>query len=44
MGNYSEGQPTVEWCMVFPQGGPECRHPSQLYEAGLEGLALFSCC
>jgi phosphatidylglycerol:prolipoprotein diacylglycerol transferase len=27
--------------MVFPNGGPEPRHPSQLYEAILEGLALF---
>lgn len=26
--------------MVFPTGGPAPRHPSQLYEAGLEGLAL----
>lgn len=26
--------------MVFPTGGPEPRHPSQLYEAGLEGLLL----
>ena len=31
----------VPWAMVFPQGGPEPRHPSQLYEAGLEGLLLF---
>jgi phosphatidylglycerol:prolipoprotein diacylglycerol transferase len=36
------GRPTdVPWAMVFPSGGPEPRHPSQLYEAGLEGLALF---
>ena len=27
--------------MVFPHGGPEPRHPSQLYEAGLEGIVLF---
>lgn len=27
--------------MVFPRGGPEPRHPSQLYEAALEGLVLF---
>ncbi len=27
--------------MVFPNGGPEPRHPSQLYEAALEGLVLF---
>lgn len=31
----------VPWAMAFPQAGPELRHPSQLYEAGLEGLALF---
>jgi phosphatidylglycerol---prolipoprotein diacylglyceryl transferase len=31
----------VPWGVVFPHGGPEPRHPSQLYEAGLEGLALF---
>ena len=28
--------------MVFPNGGPACRHPSQLYEAGLEGVFLFT--
>jgi phosphatidylglycerol:prolipoprotein diacylglycerol transferase len=28
--------------MVFPTGGGECRHPSQLYEAGLEGIVLFT--
>jgi YfiH family protein len=27
--------------MVFPNGGPLPRHPSQLYEAALEGVALF---
>jgi phosphatidylglycerol:prolipoprotein diacylglycerol transferase len=27
--------------MVFPNGGPEPRHPSQLYEAALEGLVMF---
>jgi phosphatidylglycerol:prolipoprotein diacylglycerol transferase len=27
--------------MVFPNGGPLPRHPSQLYEASLEGVALF---
>lgn len=36
------GRPSdVAWAMVFPAGGPEARHPSQLYEAGLEGLVLF---
>jgi phosphatidylglycerol:prolipoprotein diacylglycerol transferase len=32
---------SVPWAMVFPNAGPLPRHPSQLYEAGLEGLALF---
>lgn len=32
----------VPWAMVFPRGGPNPRHPSQLYEAGLEGLLLFA--
>jgi phosphatidylglycerol:prolipoprotein diacylglycerol transferase len=31
----------VPWAMVFPTGGPLPRHPSQLYEALLEGVALF---
>ena len=31
----------VPWAMVFPHGGPQPRHPSQLYEALLEGLILF---
>lgn len=31
----------VPWAMVFPDIGPEPRHPSQLYEATLEGLVLF---
>jgi phosphatidylglycerol:prolipoprotein diacylglycerol transferase len=36
------GRPTdVPWAVVFPGAGPEPRHPSQLYEAGLEGAALF---
>ena len=36
------GRPTgVPWAMVFPGGGPLPRHPSQLYEAALEGIALF---
>ena len=30
----------VPWAMVFPGAGDLPRHPSQLYEAGLEGLAL----
>ena len=35
------GEPAVPWAMVFPDGGPMPRHPSQLYEAGLEGLVLM---
>jgi phosphatidylglycerol:prolipoprotein diacylglycerol transferase len=31
----------VAWAIVFPNGGPLPRHPSQLYEAGLEGFVLF---
>lgn len=29
------------WAMVFPTGGPLARHPSQLYEALLEGVLIF---
>jgi phosphatidylglycerol---prolipoprotein diacylglyceryl transferase len=32
----------VPWAMVFPTGGPLPRHPSQLYEALLEGLLMFA--
>ena len=31
----------VPWAMVFPGAGPLARHPSQLYEALLEGVVLF---
>ncbi len=51
MGNFINGElwgrpadPSLPWAMVFPQANdlvPIPRHPSQLYEAGLEGLALF---
>ncbi len=45
MGNFINGElygraGDVPWAMVFPRGGPEPRHPSQLYEALLEGLVL----
>jgi phosphatidylglycerol:prolipoprotein diacylglycerol transferase len=37
------GRPTnIAWGMVFPGAGPMPRHPSQLYEAALEGLVLFA--
>lgn len=36
------GRPTdVPWAMIFPNGGDVARHPSQLYEAFLEGFVLF---
>ncbi|MCT8971951.1 prolipoprotein diacylglyceryl transferase [Microbaculum marinisediminis] len=36
------GRPAdVPWAMVFPLAGPEPRHPSQLYQALMEGLILF---
>ncbi|MDW6022316.1 prolipoprotein diacylglyceryl transferase [Mesorhizobium sp. BAC0120] len=36
------GKPTsVPWAVEFPNGGPFPRHPSQIYEALLEGLVLF---
>ena len=48
IGNFINGElygriTDVPWCMVFGRtgGGPFCRHPSQLYEALLEGLLLF---
>jgi phosphatidylglycerol:prolipoprotein diacylglycerol transferase len=46
LGNFINGElygraTDVDWCMVFPTGGPDCRHPSQLYEAALEGGLLF---
>jgi phosphatidylglycerol:prolipoprotein diacylglycerol transferase len=37
------GKPSdVPWAMVFPRAGSEPRHPSQLYEAFLEGVVLFA--
>jgi phosphatidylglycerol:prolipoprotein diacylglycerol transferase len=46
IGNFINGElfgrpSSVPWAMVFPMGGPVPRHPSQLYEAALEGLLLF---
>ncbi|WP_232367361.1 prolipoprotein diacylglyceryl transferase [Altererythrobacter lutimaris] len=36
------GRPAdVPWAMVFPAADAQARHPSQLYQAGLEGLALL---
>ncbi len=33
--------PGVPWAMIFPDAGPLARHPSQLYQAFLEGLMLL---
>lgn len=46
IGNFINGElygrvTDVPWGMVFPGAGPMARHPSQLYEALLEGVALF---
>jgi phosphatidylglycerol:prolipoprotein diacylglycerol transferase len=46
IGNFINGElygrvTQVPWGMVFPKGGPDLRHPSQLYESGLEGGVLF---
>lgn len=47
LGNFINGElygrvTDAPWGMVFPRGGPMPRHPSQLYEAGLEGVLLFT--
>ncbi|WP_303721257.1 prolipoprotein diacylglyceryl transferase [Malonomonas rubra] len=46
LGNFINGElwgrsTDLPWGMVFPGAGSEPRHPSQLYEAGLEGVLLF---
>lgn len=46
IGNFINGElygriTDVPWGMVFPSGGPLPRHPSQLYEAFLEGPVMF---
>ncbi len=46
IGNFINGElygrvTDVPWGMIFPEGGPLPRHPSQLYEAFLEGVILF---
>jgi phosphatidylglycerol:prolipoprotein diacylglycerol transferase len=46
IGNFINGElwgkvTDLPWGMIFPDGGPLPRHPSQLYEAFLEGLVLF---
>ena len=47
LGNFINGElwgrpSNLPWAMVFPQVDSVPRHPSQLYEFGLEGLALFA--
>ena len=47
IGNFINGElwgrvTTVPWGVIFKDGGPEPRHPSQLYEFLLEGVALFA--
>ena len=46
IGNFINGElwgriTDVPWAMVFPRAGSQPRHPSQLYEAFLEGIVLF---
>lgn len=46
IGNFLNGelwgrQTDLPWAMVFPASDGVARHPSQLYQAGLEGLLLF---
>ena len=46
IGNFINGElfgkpASVPWAMVFPEGGPSPRHPSQLYEMFFEGILLF---
>ena len=48
IGNFINGElwgrvadPSLPWAMIFPQVDAQPRHPSQLYQAGLEGLTLF---
>jgi phosphatidylglycerol:prolipoprotein diacylglycerol transferase len=47
LGNFINGElwgrvTTLPWGMVFPEAGPLPRHPSELYEFALEGVALFA--
>lgn len=45
IGNFINGElwgrvSYVPWAIIFPEGGPEPRHPSQLYESFFEGIVL----
>ncbi len=49
IGNFINGElwgrladPSLPWAMIFPAAGPEPRHPSQIYQFGMEGVALFA--
>jgi phosphatidylglycerol:prolipoprotein diacylglycerol transferase len=47
LGNFINGElfgrvSTVPWAMIFKDGGPEPRHPSQIYEFLLEGVLLWA--
>ena len=48
IGNFINGElwgraTDLPWAMIFPSAGDgQPRHPSQLYEAGLEGVLLFA--
>jgi phosphatidylglycerol:prolipoprotein diacylglycerol transferase len=47
IGNFINGElwgrvTDVPWAIIFPSAGPEPRHPSQLYQFALEGMALFA--
>jgi phosphatidylglycerol:prolipoprotein diacylglycerol transferase len=37
-----EAPDTLPWAMIFPNGGPIPRHPSQIYQALMEGVILFA--
>ncbi len=49
IGNFINGElwgraadPSLPWAMIFPESGSDLpRHPSQIYQFGLEGLLLF---
>jgi phosphatidylglycerol:prolipoprotein diacylglycerol transferase len=46
LGNFINGElwgrvTTMPWGMIYPDGGPLPRHPSELYELLLEGVVLF---
>lgn len=46
IGNFLNGElwgrvTDVPWAIIFPEAGPEPRHPSQLYQFATEGVVLF---